>query len=142
MFNQGWHLISGPVQVPDSVGGDTQLTDPYMLLFRMSGRSEDPGPEIVVYIYGEYSDPNSGESPLVVTAMVVYEIREDNDDRDVNDADCEFRTALGHHPDAETAGRFAEGLARHYARLGDALLNWTGESAMQRTGGPVSAKAE
>lgn len=147
MFDQGWHLVYGPVQVPVDVTPDTQVTEPYMLVFRMSGNSGDPGPEITVWTFGNYSDPNGQRAdgswpPIVVTAMISYAIRDDSPDRDVTDEDYEYRQGIAVYPTAVMANVGASTLARDYAQSQDSLLNWTGESAMHRQGGFLPAKTE
>lgn len=143
MFNQNWHVVYGPVESNMDVGGDTQLTDVYEIVYRMSGVAGAPGPEIVQYVYGEYDDPN-GQKPdgtwpdIVVTTMTGYEIRERNGD--VNDADYTYESSGLTYPDAEAAFAMAKKVADLYAESpehADIMFDWNGVSAMHREGGPV-----
>lgn len=147
MFNQNWHVVYGPVEEATSVSPDTQVTNVYTLVFRMGGASGEPGPEIVVYTYGEFADVNGqradGTWPdVIITAMIGYEIREA--DGDVNDADYDYQSLDENYPGPEGWDEAApeivdaaKKLADSYAARGDDGFDWNGESAMMRTGGKV-----
>jgi hypothetical protein len=151
MYNQNWHVVSGPTETPMDIAPDTQVTNAVEIVFRMEHRPySSPGPEIVVNVYGEYSDPNGQRDdgswpPVVVCVQVGYEIREE--DGEVNDADYEYHQEDFEYPPGP--GNDYPGLtngvmrvAREYAARGDLGWDWNGESAMHRTGGPVSYEAQ
>ena len=151
MYNQNWHVVSGPTETPADISPDTQITNAVEIVFRMDDRPySSPGPEIVVSVYGEYADPNGQRDdgswpPVVVGTQVGYEIREENGD--VNDADYEYTQGDWAFSLDEDTGYYA-GLedavkrqAARYVALGDMGWDWNGESAMHRTGGPVSHEA-
>lgn len=145
MFNQGWRVVSGlgPVASSADVSPDTQATGAYMIVFRRdAGKLGDPGAEVTVYTFGEHNAVNDGNSPLVVTAQVGYEIRGDNPDRDVNDADYEYipgtRTYANDRLGHKQAATAAYDLAWKWVLFGDQMIDWTGESGMMRQGGPVT----
>lgn len=134
MYNQNWHVVLGPRKVPADIT-ETQLTDPWMVVLRMKGESTDPGPEIVIYVFAEQPEGRDG---IVVTTQAGYEIREDNRDRDVNDADYEYESSEEEYDSIEVADVAAQQLARSYADNAGKFFDWTGDSPMIRTGGPVT----
>lgn len=139
MYNQNWHVVYGPARTQGNYGGDTQVTDAWEVVFRMDDKPySSPGPEIVVYCYGEYADPNkpAEHNEIVVTAMIMYDIR--TGDNDVSDSDMEYDTqdAIS-YPTSEDADKAAKWKALRYASLGDSGWDWDGKSAMHRTGGAI-----
>ena len=157
MHNQSWHVVPygghAVNRTSTDVTPDTQLTDAWMVIFRMDFEpAGSPGPEIVVYTYAEYDDPNGqrkdGTWPDIVTcAQVAYEIHEEvtwKDDsvtrsyREVTEADHEYRQGDVVYPTAEEADTAARTEAYRYVANGDLGWDWNGESAMHRQGGPVT----
>ena len=146
MHNQNWHVVYGPQEVPDDISPDTQVTNAVQMVFRMSGESGDPGPEIVVSVFGEYADPNGqredGSWPdVVLGTQVGYEVREA--DGEVNYADYEYTQgdfafrkdfATGYFAGLEEAVKRE---AAKYAAMGDAGWDWNGRDPMHREGGTV-----
>jgi hypothetical protein len=137
MYNQNWRVATGPTQTPADVSPDTQVTDAWEIVFRMDDRAySSPGPEIVVSVYGEHCDVNDGDSDIVITAQIAYEIREENGD--VYDSDYEYHTEDGRtFPDATTADWAAHAMALEWAARGDDGWDWNGKSGMMRKGGEV-----
>lgn len=146
MYNQNWHVVSGPTETPMDIVPDTQLTFPIEIVFRMDFRPySSPGPEIVVNVFGEYADPSGQREdgswpPVVVGTQVGYEIREENGD--VNDADYEYvqgdwEFEPGPEKDYPGLDEAVKREAAKYAALGDKNWDWDGKSAMHRSGGPV-----
>jgi hypothetical protein len=146
MHNQNWHVVYGPTATNADISPDTQLTEAVEVVFRMDYRPySSPGPEIVVSVYGEYTDPNGQRDdgswpPVAVCTQVAYEIREENGD--VNDGDYEYVQGdwefapddSGDYPGLVSAIKHE---AAKYVRLGDMAWDWNGKSAMHRSGGPV-----
>lgn len=142
MYNQNWHVVYGPLKTAADIAPDTQITDAIEMTWRMAGELGEPGPEITVYVFGEYSDPNGQRNdgtwpPAVVTTQVGYSIREDNDY-----TDYEYTRSDMTYPATEDGKNVALFSAvKHQgewlARLGDANWDWNGKDPMNRSGGPV-----
>lgn len=148
MYNQNWHVVYGPVRSSADVSPDTQLTDAMEMVWRMDDKPySSPGPEIVVNVYGEFTDPNGERDdgtwpPAVVTTQVAYEIRDadgevDNSDYEYQQGDLEFPLP-GEKEPTNPALFFAVQLeANRIAARGDMGWDWDGKSIFSRSGGPV-----
>lgn len=148
MYNQNWHVVYGPAPTDADISPDTQFTEAVEVVFRMDYRAySSPGPEIVVSVYGEYTNPNGQREdgswpPVVIGTQVAYEIREENGD--VNDGDYEYVQGDFEFPadviDDDVIAAIKREAAK-YVSLGDMAWDWDGKSVMHRTGGPVSHEA-
>lgn len=145
MYNQNWHVVYGPATTNADMVPETQVTEAVEVVFRMDGEMGEPGPEIVVSVFGEYADPNGQRAdgswpPVVIGTQVAYEIREENGevngtDYEYTQGDWEFPVAEGNNYPGLVAAVKRE--AASYAARGDLGWDWDGKSAMHREGGPL-----